>query len=129
MSGHRINRISEDIKRELSAIFRTLKNPRISSMITVLRVDVTNDLSYATVHVSTIEGEEKTAESVKGLKSAQGYIRHELGAALKLRQVPELRFVADNSIAYSAEINKILKGLNIRHDEDDSGEERSDEDE
>ena len=51
MSGHKIDRINEDIKRELSAIFRTLKDPRISSMITVLRVDVTNDLSYATIHV------------------------------------------------------------------------------
>ena len=122
MSGHRINRISEDIKRELSAIFRTVKDPRVSDMITVLRVDVTNDLSYATIHVSTIEGEEKTAESVKGLKSAQGYIRRELGSALKLRHVPELRFVADNSIAYSAEINKILKGLHI----EDNSENKSD---
>ena len=118
MSGHRIDRINEDIKRELSAIFRNLKDPRISSMITVLRVEVTNDLSYATIHVSTVEGEDKTAESVKGLKSAKGYIRRELGSALKLRHVPELRFVADNSIAYSAEINKILRGLDIRHEED-----------
>ena len=69
MSGHRIDRINEDIKRELSAIFRTLKDPRISSMITVLRVEVTNDLSYATIHVSTIEGEDKTAESVKAILS------------------------------------------------------------
>ena len=129
MSGHRINRISEDIKRELSAIFRTLKDPRVSDMITVLRVDVTNDLSYATIHVSTIEGEEKTAESVKGLKSAQGYIRRELGSALKLRHVPELRFVADNSIAYSAEINKILRGLDIRHDEDENEPMPSDDEE
>ena len=126
MSGHRIDRISEDIKRELSAIFRTLKDPRISSMITVLRVDVTNDLSYATIHVSTIEGEEKTKESVKGLKSAQGYIRRELGSALKLRHVPELRFVADNSIAYSAEINMILKGLHLSHDGETPEEEPSD---
>ena len=122
MSGHRIDRINEDIKRELSAIFRNLKDPRISSMITVLRVDVTNDLSYATVHVSTVEGEDKTAESVKGLKSAKGYIRRELGSALKLRHVPELRFVADNSIAYSAEINKILKGLHISHEENPDAE-------
>lgn len=129
MSGHRIDRISEDIKRELSAIFRTLKDPRISSMITVLRVDVTNDLAYATVHVSTIEGREKTAESVKGLKSAQGYIRRELASALKLRHVPELRFVADNSIAYSAEINQILKGLDIRHDADENEETQSEEEE
>ena len=86
-------------------------------MITVLRVEVTSDLSYATVHVSTIEGEEKTKESIKGLKSAQGFIRHELGTALRLRHVPELRFVADNSIAYSAEINKILRELHV--DDDD----------
>ncbi|MBQ5545679.1 MAG: 30S ribosome-binding factor RbfA [Clostridia bacterium] len=117
MAGHRINRVSEDIKRELSAIFRKLKDPRISGMITVLRVEVTSDLSYATVHVSTIEGEEKTKESIKGLKSAQGFIRHELGSALRLRHVPELRFVADNSIAYSAEINKILRELHV--DDDD----------
>ncbi len=128
MSGHKIDRVSEDIKRELSAIFRTLKDPRISSLITVIRVDVSNDLSYATIHVSTVEGEEKTAESVKGLKSARGYIRSELAAALKLRHVPELRFVADNSIAYSAEINRILKGLHISHDEAQEAPE-SDEDE
>ena len=110
MSGHRIDRINEDIKRELSAIFRNLKDPRISSMITVLS------------HVSTVEGEDKTAESVKGLKSAKGYIRRELGSALKLRHVPELRFVADNSIAYSAEINKILKGLNLSDAEETDAE-------
>ena len=129
MSGHRIDRINEDIKRELSAIFRNLKDPRISSMITVLRVEVTNDLSYATIHVSTVEGEDKTAESVKGLKSAKGYIRRELGSVLKLRHVPELRFVADNSIAYSAEINKILRGLDIRHDEDENEPMPSDDEE
>ena len=129
MSGHRIDRINEDIKRELSDIFRNLKDPRISSMITVLRVEVTNDLSYATIHVSTVEGEDKTAESVKGLKSAKGYIRRELGSALKLRHVPELRFVADNSIAYSAEINKILRGLDIRHDEDENEPMPSDDEE
>ena len=122
MSGHKIDRVNEDIKRELSAIFRNLKDPRISSMITVLRVDMTNDLSYATVYVSTVEGEDKTAESVKGLKSAKGYIRRELGSALKLRHVPELRFVADNSIAYSAEINKILKGLNLSDAEETDAE-------
>lgn len=121
MAGHRINRISEDIKRELSAIFRKLKDPRISGMLTVLRVEVTSDLSYATVHVSTIEGEEKTKESIKGLKSAQGFIRHELGSALKLRHVPELRFIADNSVAYSAEINKILRDLHVDDDEDMTG--------
>ncbi len=115
MAGHRIDRINEDIRRELSAIFRTLKDPRISAMLSVVRVEVTNDLSYADIYVSAVEGDEKTREAVKGLKSAQGYIRRELGSALKLRHVPELRFIADNSISYGAKINNIIK--NFSHDE------------
>jgi len=111
VAGYRIDRINEDITRELCSIFRTLKDPRISRMLSIIRVDVTNDLSYATVFVSALEGMEKSKESVKGLKSAAGYIRRELGSKLKLRHVPELRFVADNSIEKSAEISKLLNDL------------------
>ncbi|MBQ9993144.1 MAG: 30S ribosome-binding factor RbfA [Clostridia bacterium] len=108
MASHRTDRISEDIMRELCAIARTLKDPRISKLISFVRVEVTNDLSYATCYVSAMEGYEKSVESVKGLKSAAGYMRRELGHALNLRHVPELRFVADDSIEHSAKINKIL---------------------
>lgn len=111
MAGHRTDRISEDIMRELCAIIRTLKDPRIDPMISVVRVDVTNDLSYATCYVSCIGGMEKTKESVKGLKSAAGYIRRELGRALPLRSTPEIRFVADDSIEHSARINKLLNDV------------------
>lgn len=97
--------------RELCAIIRTVKDPRVSSLISVVKVDVTNDLSYATCYVSAFEGADKTAESVKGLKSAAGYIRRELGRCLKLRHVPELIFKADSSIEHSAHINKMLNDV------------------
>ena len=108
MASHRTDRLNEDIMRELCAIIRTVKDPRVSKLISIVRVDVTKDLSYATCYVSAFEGSEKTAESIKGLKSAAGYMRRELGMALDLRHVPELRFVADNSIAHSAHINQLL---------------------
>ncbi len=85
-----------------------------------MRVEVTRDLSYATVYVSAMEGVEKTKESVKGLKSAAGYIRRELGRSLSMRSVPELRFVADNSIAHSAEINKILNTFEFKEEDEEA---------
>ena len=100
--------MNEDIMRELCAIIRTVKDPRVSDLISIVRVEVTNDLSYATCYVSAFEGHEKSVESVKGLKSAAGYMRRELGKALDLRHVPELRFVADDSIEHSAHINRLL---------------------
>ena len=98
MPGYHIDRITEDIKREIVAILRELKDPRISGMLTVVKVSVTNDLSYAKVYVSAMEGMEAAKASVKGLTAAQGYIRHELGRRLHLRKCPELRFIADDSI-------------------------------
>ena len=77
-------------------------------MLSIIKIDLSADLSYATVYVSAIEGYDKTVESVKGLKNAAGYLRRELGARLKLRKTPELRFIADNSIEHSAHIAKII---------------------
>lgn len=111
MSSYRIDRTSEDIMRELTAIMRTVKDPRVTGMLSIVRVEVTNDMSYAKVYVSAMEGLETAKTAVKGLTSAQGFIRHELGAALHLRHVPELRFIADDSIAYSADIAKKLGDL------------------
>lgn len=111
MGSYRMDRISEDIRRELTAILRTVKDPRVGEMVSILRVDVTNDLSYATVHISSLQGPEDAKEAVKGLKSAAGYMRRELGKALELRHVPELRFLADNSIAYSVKIAQTLSEL------------------
>lgn len=112
MPGHKIGRITEDVKRELTAILRDVKDPRVSEcLLSVVRVEVTNDLSYCTVYVSTMEGLERTKTAVTGLKSAAGYIRHELGKRLDLRHVPQLLFKATDSIEYGANISKLLHGL------------------
>ncbi len=112
MAGFKINRVTSDIRLCLSELLREVKDPRVSKMLSIVKLDVTGDMSYATVYVSAIEGSDKTAESVKALnKSAAGYIRRELGARLKLRKVPELRFVADNSIENSAHISKIIESF------------------
>ncbi|MEE1319076.1 MAG: 30S ribosome-binding factor RbfA [Ruminococcus sp.] len=121
--GHRIERTTEDVKRELTAIFRELKDPRVAeTFLSIVRVEVTNDLSYCTVQVSAIEGMDRAKEAVKGLKSASGFIRRELGHRLKLRHVPELIFNATDSIEYSAHINTILNSLDISTDEENSDE-------
>ncbi len=117
MSGYRMDRTGEDIMRELTAIIRTVKDPRVTTgLVSIVRVDVTRDLSYATVYVSAMEGLEAAKTAVKGLVSAAGYMRRELGMALKLRHVPELRFVADDSIAYSSHIARTLEKISEKKD-------------
>lgn len=112
MPSYKLGRTTEDIRREVSAILRKLKDPRVSGcMLSVVRVEVTNDLSYCTVYVSAMEGMETAENAVKGLKSAAGYVRRELGNRLKLRHVPEMIFKATDSIEYSANISRILHDL------------------
>lgn len=122
MASHKIGRTTEDIKRELTAIFRELKDPRVqNAFVSIVRVEVTNDLSYCTVYVSAMEGLDRAKEAVKGLKSAAGFIRRELGHRLTLRHVPSLVFNATDSIEYSANISRILNSLDL-HDEDNPEE-------
>lgn len=112
MPSYKIGRITEDVSRELSAILREVKDPRVRDcLLSVVRADVTNDLSYCTVYVSTMEGMERTKTAVQGLKSAAGYIRRELGKRLSLRHVPELIFKPTDSIEYGAHISKVLNDL------------------
>lgn len=111
MAGYKINRITSDIKIALSELLREIKDPRVSKLLSIVKVDVSGDLSYATVYVSAIEGYETTVASVKVLKGAAGFLRKELGARLTLRKVPELRFVADDSIEQSANISRIIESF------------------
>lgn len=98
--------------RELTAIVRELKDPRVhKSMLSIVRTDTSGDLSYCKVYVSAMAGLPAAKEAVEGLKSASGFIRHALGERLSMRKCPELRFVADDSIAKSAEINKMLEDM------------------
>ena len=109
MAGYRIDRVSEDIKRELAAIIRELKDPRVQNcLLTVVRVEVSSDASFAKVYISAMEGIETAKLAVKGLTSATGYIRREVGKRLRLRKTPELKFVADDSIERGMGIAKML---------------------
>ena len=101
-------RLGEDVKRELSDIFRGLKDPRIDPMITIVNVDLAPDQSYCKVYVSSLDGLDRAKETVKGLESAAGYIRRELGHRLQMRRSPQLKFIPDNSIQHSADIAQKL---------------------
>ena len=97
MATNRINRINEDIQRELADLLSTVKDPRVQALNTNNREDTTTDLRYCRVYVSALD-QSDIKEVVKGLKSAAGYLRRELGRALTLRYTPELQFMADDSI-------------------------------
>ena len=116
MAGHRVDRVSEDIRREIMAVIRELKDPRVQDkLLTVVRVEVSSDASIAKVYVSAMEGIETAKTAVKGLVSATGYIRRTVGQNLHLRKTPELKFIADDSIAHGMGIVKIMEDL---HTED-----------
>ena len=99
MPGYRIDRISEDIRRETVSVIRELKDPRVQNvLLTVVRVEVSSDASYAKVYISALDGIETAKRAVEGLTGATGYIRREVGGRLHLRKTPELRFIADDSV-------------------------------
>ena len=100
MPNYKNARHGEDIHRELTAIFRSLKDPRIDPMLSIVRTELSRDGSSCKVYVSSLAGLEKAQESVKGLKSAAGYIRREIGSRLAMRHTPEFQFIADDSIEY-----------------------------
>ncbi len=115
MPSNRIGRINEEIQRELSAQLRRLKDPRVSGvgMVSVTRVDTTGDLRYARVYISVLD-KDRERDALKGLKSAAGFLRRELGAALRLRYTPELQFIADDSIRYGAHILELMQDVERR---------------
>ena len=109
MASNRNARINEEIQRQISADIRRLKDPRVSGsgMVSVTRVDTTGDLRYAKIYVSVLDKSQEK-DVLKGLKSAGGFLRRELGSALGLRYTPELIFEADDSIAYGAHILEVM---------------------
>ena len=113
MANNRIGRINEEIQRELADLMRSLKDPRLQSgLLTITHVDTTSDLRYSRIFVSALDKSQEQ-EMMKGLKSAAGYLRRELGSALKLRYTPELQFVADDSIQQGAHILEMLRNPEI----------------
>ena len=118
MASNRIGRINEEIQKELSSLIRNLKDPRVqNTMISITRVEATPDLRYAKIYVSFLQ-EDRADDALKGLKSAGGYLRRELGSALKLRYTPELVWALDDSITYGAKMLGLINSLGVKHDED-----------
>ena len=119
MAANRIQRINEDMLRELSSLLRNIKDPRLGrGMVSVTAVDTSADLRYAHIFLS-VYGLESEKEFMKGLKSASGYLRRELGHSLHLRYTPELVFELDKSIERGTRINSLLNDLNIPDDDGD----------
>lgn len=105
----RPNRVGEEIKKELVLLIRNgIKDPRVDSMISITDVEVTGDLSYATVYISRYGSDKQRQDALDGMKAASKYMRSELSRRLKLRVVPELIFKLDDSLQYGAKIESIL---------------------
>ena len=122
MASNRINRINEEIQKELSSLLRTVKDPRVQDcMISITRVETTPDLRYTQVYVSFLQ-EEKVKDAMAGLKSAAGWIRRQLGSNLKLRYAPEIVWALDDSITYGARMLDLINSLGVKHDEESDAE-------
>ena len=106
------NRINGEVLKELSVIIRDeVKDPRIDPLITITRVEVTPDLQFCKVHVSTLGSEDTLKESIEGLKNAEGFIRRELAHTVNLRKTPILQFVPDRSMEYAMEMSMKIEQL------------------
>ena len=122
MASNRINRINEEIQKELSTLLRSVKDPRVQDcMISITRVETTPDLRYTKVYVSFLQ-EEKVKDAMAGLKSAAGWIRRQLGSNLKLRYAPEIVWALDDSITYGAHMLELINSLGVKHDEETDAE-------
>ena len=119
MASNRINRINEEIQKELSSLLRTVKDPRVQdTMISITRVETTPDLRYAKVYASFLE-DNKANDALKGLKSAGGYLRRQLGTNLKLRYAPEIVWALDDSITYGAKMLELINNLPYGNHDDE----------
>ena len=118
MASNRIIRINEEIQKELSALIRNLKDPRVrDTMISITRVETTPDLRFTKVYVSFLQ-EDKAADALKGLQSGSGYLRRELGHNLNLRHTPQIMWALDDSITYGAKMLKLINSLEVKSDDE-----------
>ena len=117
MASNRINRINEEIQKSLASSLRSVKDPRVAdALISITRVETTPDLRYTKVYVSVLQ-EDKAADAMKGLKSAAGFLRRQLGSDVRLRCVPEIVWALDDSITYGAKLLELINSLEVKNDD------------
>jgi ribosome-binding factor A len=121
MAEYRIERVGRLIREKIGALILEgkIKDPRVNSFLSITRVSVSRDLSYADVYVSHIRADSGCGRGVEGLQNAAGFIQTQLAAALRIRKIPHLRFHADTSVRDGFDLVKKIEGL--------MGEERRDE--
>jgi ribosome-binding factor A len=117
MANHRIDRINSEIMRELSSLLHEIKDPRLKTadIVTIVKVETTPDLAQSKVHVSVLGSEQSKKDVIKGLASAQSFLRSGIAAALDLHATPKLMFVLDTAGEYASHIEKVIKDI---HKED-----------
>ena len=119
MANHNLGRLTEDVKREISAALPEIKDPRVSGeIVSVSRVEITSDLSYCKIYVSVLGDEEKTDGAVKALERSAGFIVRRINARIKMRKMPRLIFLPDNSQEYYERITGIIDKLGIPDSKD-----------
>ena len=123
MASNKLARTNDDIQFVLSKLINEVKDPRVQQgMISVTRVETTGDLRYSKVWLSVM-GMRDEKEFKKGLKSASGWLRRELGNSMNLRYTPELVFEVDHSIEYGAHISEVISSLDIKHGDEENADE------
>lgn len=127
MANFNLKRLNEDIRREISAAVSGVKDPRVAkNFVTVTHCEVTSDLSYCKVHIACLGGEWRTGQAVEGMTAAAGYFKKCISSRIRVRKIPELIFLPDNSLDYSAHIDSILDEL--RKKQPENAEEESEND-
>lgn len=115
----RTERIEEEIKKIVSKLIDNgIKDPRVNGLISVTKVDVSKDMKYCKIYVSMLGTKDKD-EALKGLDSAKGVVRKEIGEKIRTFNTPEVKFIYDDSMEYGQHIDSIISSLNIKHDEDE----------
>lgn len=130
MANFNMKRLNEDIKREISAAVSGVKDPRVAkNFVTVTHCEVTSDLSYCKVMIACMGGEGRTAKAVEGMTAAAGYFKKCISSRIRVRKIPELIFLPDNSLEYSMHIDEIIANLPkpVQQEEEEDSKEESDE--
>lgn len=116
-------RVNAEVMRELGNIIcGGIKDPRISPLTSVVAVEVTPDLKFCKAYISVLGDEKAKADTIKGLKSAEGYIRRQLASSINLRNTPQITFVMDQSIEYGVNMSKMIDDV-MAHDNANSNNE------
>ena len=134
--GYRSGRLGEEVRRIISdLLLREIKDPRLSGIVSISAVEVTDDGSYATVYITVLgssaaeeTSDEKKDEVLAAFKSAKGLIRREIGKQVKLRHVPDLLFKFDSSLEYGRHISKLIDTLGIEKTVEDNDEQHTESD-